>query len=248
MPFVSSPLAHLDYAALPHKTPTAHAGAGAHPLPSGYSRVLDPSLCDATDQANIKNAFWQLATTYIPEIARHGGDWLKLADCMKTKTDTSLNISCDPFYETPIVWGANTKPQWLNLASDTSNLYHLEGWLIVAVVHLCGGYDLDAWAIWNWLFNVSWRSYPYAYLPIINQNLMCAGSTKIRQGPAGTIGYTLYYRAGNFTVWDNVAGNLWPSEHHTTPSPFGTQITTVSPHGTSLIDAGAPRTLWQHAC
>jgi hypothetical protein len=37
---------------------------------------------------------------------------------------------------------------------DTSNSSFLKNWLVVEVVHLCGGTDLDAWAVKNLLFSV----------------------------------------------------------------------------------------------
>src|SRR5207253_11086628 len=112
---------------------------------------------------------------------------------------------------------------------------------IVGVIHLCHGTDLDAWAIYNWLFSVTWGNWPYYYFPIVNQNLMCAGSTKVHQGPPGSVGYSSYYRAGNFTIWDNVTGQLWPREIDSATSSFPDP-----PYGGTLVGGGSA--LWQFNC
>ena len=39
----------------------------------------------------------------------------------------------------------------------------LDLWLTVEVVKLCGGTDLDAWAVKNWLYNVNKTSRPYLF-------------------------------------------------------------------------------------
>ena len=55
---------------------------------------------------------------------------------------------------------SNATNKSLNVCLDTSNRDFLAAWLVVEVVHLCGGTDLDAWAVKNWLFSVDKSSYP----------------------------------------------------------------------------------------
>jgi hypothetical protein len=131
---------------------------------------------------------------------------------------------------------SNADSQSLQVCLDTSRRDFLAVWLVVEVVHLCGGTDLDAWAVKNWLFSVFKASYPYRYSSLLasEKALMCAGGTPVP-------GFN--YRAGRFTVWDNAYGNLWPSNralaNATNPVPY---------YGQSLIDAGQPRSEWQWHC
>ena len=229
MPFVSSaPVARLALAVnrlanLPRRPP------GARPLPP-----WDPTLCNPFEQQHISNAFFSLANSQIPVIEGHGGDWKKLADLMKTKTVNSLNITC-AWCRGGSPMSSDADSQSLQVCLDTSSSSFLRNWLLVEVVHLCGGTDLDAWAIKNWLFSVDKSSFPYAYyqVPSSELQLMCAGGTKVGSN----------YRAGRFTLWDPVGGNLWPSNR-----AAATANNPVPAHGYSLIAGGGPRGYWQWPC
>jgi hypothetical protein len=228
MPFVSTGIPKLALAAnrianLPRRV------TGRPPI------NWDPTACSPAAQNAITDAFFSLGNSQIPEIERRGGDWLKLATLMKTKTVGSVSITCD-WCRGGAPMSSNQNAQSLQICLDTGVRDYLAAWLVVEVVHLCGGTDLDAWAVKNWLFNVNKSSYPYAYFSLLGseKDLMCAGGTPV---PPWN------YRAGQFTVWDNVGGNLWPSDRaHATanvPVPY---------YGTSLIDGGPPRGLWQWHC
>lgn len=188
----------------------------------------DPTRCNPFEQSDISNAFFSLGNSQIPEIERHGGDWQKLATLMKAQTVNSLSITCECRGGPPMSSNATNKS--LNVCLDTSNRDFLAAWLVVEVVHLCGGTDLDAWAVKNWLFSVDKSSYPYRYRSLLTseKELMCKGGTRSISN----------YLAGKFTIWDNVGGNLWPS----TKDAQG-NVTYLMP---SLIDIGV--TAWQHAC
>lgn len=213
---------------LPHRSP------GARPLPP-----WDPTVCNAFEQQHIDDAFFSLANSQIPEVEKQGGDWKNLANLMKTKTVASLSITC-AWCRGSQPMSSNAADQSLQICLDTAQTNYLAAWLVVEVVHLCGGTDLDAWAVENWLFNVSKSSYPYAYFPVPSSELelMCTGST-----PVAVSGYPYPLRAGKFTVWDSHAGQVWPSDR-----ALSVPADPVPRYGNGLIDAGAPRTDWQWPC
>jgi hypothetical protein len=189
----------------------------------------DPTACNPFEQEAIGRAFSTLALTAIREVEIRGGDWTTLANAMKTKTASSLTITCD-WDARPISSNASLKT--INFGSvDTSNRLLLEMWLTVEVVKLCGGTDLDAWAVKNWLYNVD--KSPRYYYPLLSseKDLMCAGGTRL----PSPLNYLL---AGRFTIWDPAAGKLWPSTKDTS----GRRV----PYGQSLIDMGIP--YWRHPC
>jgi hypothetical protein len=193
----------------------------------------DPTLCSATEQDAIKLAFSTLAITYIPAIEAIGYDWKKLADLMKTQTVNSLSITCEGLQGNPNI-SSNARDKTLNVNLDTSRTTMLDAWLLVAVIHLCGGTDLDAWAIKNWLFSVSRTSSGTTYYPLLasEKMLMCAGSTPV---PPDN------WRAGQFTVWANMTGELWPSNR-----AAANKYSPVPAGGFPVIPPGT--TYWQSAC
>jgi hypothetical protein len=195
----------------------------------------DPEACNPFEQEAISNAFFSLGNSQIPEIRGRGADWQILADLMKTKTVSSLSITCGYCRGgNPMSSDANSKS--LQVCLDTSRRDYLAAWLVVEVVKLCGGTDLDAWAVKNWLFSVNKSSYPYVYYQLLpsEKALMCAGGTRLPS--------PFPYLAGKFTIWDNVYGNLWPLWRD--PSNNGR----ITPWQTSLIPGGGPRTYWQWPC
>jgi len=213
MPFTSIPkivVASNMLANLPRRA------AGRPPLTR-----WDPTACNPFEQEAITNALAAMHV-YRANISSRGGDWTTLANLMAGWGVPSLNISCDS-YGPPI--SSNQATKSLNVNVDTTNRRALEAWLVVEVIHLCGGTDLDAWGAKNWLFNIDKSSYPYAYYPLLPSELalMCSGSTR-QSSPYA------YLRAGKFTVWDPATGNLWPSERDSQGR--------ITSHGNSLIDAG----------
>ncbi|HEY3193036.1 MAG TPA: hypothetical protein VGJ61_09645, partial [Solirubrobacterales bacterium] len=134
----------------------------------------EPDMCNGFQQEAISKAFFSLANSQIPEIEKHGGDWKKLADLMKKKTVDSVSITCGTCSgQKPM--SSNADRQSLQVCLDTANTDWLAWWLVVEVVHLCGGTDLDAWAIKNWLFSVNKSGPQYAYSHILSSelDLMC---------------------------------------------------------------------------
>jgi hypothetical protein len=204
----------------------------------GHRHVLppwEPDMCNGFQQEDISNAFFSLANSQIPEIEKHGGDWKKLADLMKKKTVDSVFITCGTCSgQKPM--SSNAEHQSLQVCLETSYRDWLAAWLVVEVVHLCGGTDLDAWAVKNWLFSVDKSGPQYAYYSLLSseKDLMCAGSTPVPP---------YNWRAGKFTVWDNVGGNLWPSDR-----ALAIPSNPVPAYGTSLIDGGPPRGIWHWSC
>ena len=233
MPFVSTGIPKLVIAAnkvanLPRRA------AGHRELP-----LWDPEVCSPADQNLISQAFDALTKknqvtqkSHLDTIRDRGGDWIPLANLMATKTVSSLAITCDYCRPTGSAMSSNQSNQSLQVC-DTRNWLYLVQQLAVEVVHLCGGTDLDAYAIKNFLFNIEKSMYPWAYypLPASEKALMCAGGRPLPN--------FFGWRAGQFTVWDNVAGNLWPSQHTSAG---------IAPSGPSLIDGGAPRGFWQYNC
>jgi hypothetical protein len=229
MPFTNSPVPLITLAA---NKVADRINKLAHRDPNKHLESWDPTWCNAFQQAAISNAFFSLHNADIDEIRRHGYDWQALADLMKRQTVDSLNITCE-CRSGPPTW-SNTSTKSLNICLDPTDRWLHSVWLTVEVIHLCGGTDLDAWAIKNWLFNVDKASYPYSYRSLLasEKALMCAGGTPVPNFSG--------YRAGKFTVWDPVGGNLYPSKKDAQGR--------ILPAGPSLIDAGGPRTLWQYAC
>ena len=200
--------------------------SGKRPFPR-----WDPTACNPFEQEDISKAFFSLGNSAIPEIRSRKGDWETLADQMTTKTVSSLTITCDCGAETDLV---ECDLKSMNFGSvDTSDRGLLDLWLIVEVVKLCGGTDLDAWAVKNWLFSVDKSSRPYLGFPVLASEkvLMCAGGTRLPSPYAHCL-------AGKFTCWDATAGKLWPSGKDAQGKR--------ARHGTNLIDMGI--TYWQHPC
>jgi hypothetical protein len=221
----------MPFTSIPRLVVAANNGANLLRRASGRPRLQpwDPTACDPWQQEDIGNAFFSLKNSQLPEIRGRGADWAKLADLMEMQTVDSLSIACSGCRGgNPMSSNADSKS--LEVCLDTSQRNLLAYWLVVEVVHLCGGTDLDAWAVKNWLFSVNKGSYPYSWYPLAAQEkaLMCAGGRRLP---------TLPYLAGEFTVWDNVTGNLWPSLHLSTG---------VFPRQPSLIDPGI--NYWQYHC
>jgi hypothetical protein len=193
----------------------------------------DPFSCNAFEREAIEKAFFSLHNSDIDEIRRHGGDWATLAALMDKQTLASLSIGCECRGGPPVTSNASTKS--LNVCLDPTDVWSHSIWLTVEVIHLCGGTDLDAWAIKNWLFSVDKSNYPYAFhsFPASERTLMCVGGTRLSSPYTG-------FRAGKFTVWDPMGGQLWPS----TKDAQGH----IAPYGVQLIDGGGPRALWQYPC
>jgi hypothetical protein len=196
----------------------------------------DPTRCLEVEKDDIRVAFSTLKLTYIPEIEAVGYDWKKLADLMKTKTVDSLNITCDRRQGNPnISWIASNKA--LNVNLDTKSTSLLDAWLLVEVIHLCGGTDLDAWGIKNWFFSISRTSSGAVYYPLLPAELalMCAGSTPVRPYD---------WRAGQFTVWNNAQGLLYASNR-----AGATANSPVPAGGAPVFPMGYPQTgYWQSTC
>ena len=223
MPFTSIPklvVASNVIANLPRRA------AGKRPITR-----WDPFACNPFEQEAITNALTAMHV-YRTDIADRGGDWVTLANLMAGWSVASLDISCDGSGQ-PV--SSNQASKSLNVNMDTSNRRALEAWLVVELIHLSGGTDLDAWGIKNWLFNIDKANYPFAYFPLLASELalMCSGSTR-QAAPFA------YLRAGKFTVWDPTAGNLWPSTRNAQGQ--------IVNYGTSLIDSGPPTTYWRCTC
>jgi hypothetical protein len=194
----------------------------------------DPTRCNYFEQEAINQAFFSLHNADIDEIESHGGGWKVLADLMTTKTLSSLNITCECRGGSSSFSNASSRS--LNFCLQRLDARYVSALLTVEVVHLCGGTDLDAYAVKNWLFNVDKGARPYTYYPLLftELQLMCAGGTKLP--------WDFNYLGGKFTVWDNVGGQLWPAGQ----DYRGRTVT----GGMQMIDGGptGPRTFWQYVC
>lgn len=232
MPFVSTGIPKLVVAAnkvanLPRRA------AGHRELP-----LWDPEICSPASQNQISKAFDALKVTnsvtqksHLDWIRDQGGDWVPLANLMATKTVNSVSITCD-FCRGGGPTSSDQSRQSLQVCMDTSLWFWLVKQIVIEVVHLCGGTDLDAYAIANFCFSIDKSGSQWSYTSVLNYDKakMCAGGW-----PLPTPGL----RAGQFTVWDNVGGNLWPSQHTSTG---------IVHFGTSLIAIGGPRGFWQYNC
>jgi hypothetical protein len=232
MPFVSTGIPKLVVAAnkvanLPRRA------AGHRELP-----LWDPEICSPAAQNQISKAFDALKISnpvtqksHLDTIRDQGGDWIPLANLMATKTVNSVSITCDFCRGAPT--SSDQSRQSLQVCMDTGNWFWLVQQIVIEVVHLCGGTDLDAYAIANFCFSIDKSGPQWAYYSVSNYDKakMCAGGRPL---PA-----FFGWRAGQFTVWDNVAGNLWPSQHTSAG---------IAPSGPSLIPIGGPRAFWQYNC
>lgn len=213
--FISANKIADKIAKLPHRNPNKR------PLPP-----WDPTECSVAERDDIRVAFSALKVTYIPAIEAIGYDWKKLADLMKTQTIDPLNITCDTREGYPNIT-SNVRYKSLNFNLNTSNTSLLDAWLLVAIIRLCGGTDLDAWAIKNFFFSIIRGSGGTTYNQVLPSELalMCAGSKPVPVTPP--------YRAGQFTCWDNVNGVLYASNRAAAnaynPVPAGGNP--VFPHG-----------------
>ena len=196
----------------------------------GSPQILRPTdICTAAEQTNITNALATIHTVYTDDIRAQGGDWVALANQLVAQNVSSLNISCD-FCTGGAATSSNATSHSLQVCTDTSDYTGLRMWLLIELVRLCGGTELDAWAIKNLTFNISKTGIQWAYfgVPESEKALMYTGGTR-QPSPWP-------YLAGKFTIWDNAMGRLWPSSHS------GTNIV---PYGQSIIPFNI--TYWRYA-
>jgi hypothetical protein len=169
---------------------------------------------------------------HIDTIRNRGGEWVQLANNMQSRSVANVTISCNVCYGSANPYASSDfANQSLQVCDGFTNRLWLEELVLTQLVTLAGGNDLDAYAVKNFLFRIDKSSFPWAYYPILSSEkaLMCAAG--VRQPSPWA------YLAGQFTVWDNVGGRLWPADRSTG---------SVLPHGSSLIAGGIP--YWQHPC
>ena len=209
-------------------------GASGRP-PTRPPRLGDLEVCTQTQQAAITHAFNEIHVWHVPVVRNAGGDWVTLADMMLLRSVASVTISCNLCSGSPYI-SSDVAKQSLQVCAGfgntTSDRQWLQSLIVIELVRLCGGTNLDAYAVKNFIFNVNRTSSPYSYFSVAasEKALMCLGGTKL-PSPWG-------YLAGKFTVWDNVGGRLWPSTR---------SGGVVQPYGQSLIPFNVGY-LWQHAC
>ena len=236
MPFVT---------AIPKLVLAANAVATTLTRPSGARPIHPPrqlgdlEVCLQPQQDDITRAFNEINIWYVPVIRNQGGDWATLANMMQTRSIASVTISCNVCYggaTNPYTSSdfANQSLQVCNgFGTGTNERRWLQELILTELVRLCGGTDLDAYAVKNFLFSISRTSSPYVYYSLSSseKDRMCLGGAR-QPSPWP-------YLAGKFTIWDNAQGQLWPSTH---------SGTLIQPYGSSLIPFGNPRIYWQHPC
>lgn len=232
MPFVP-PLPKLVIAAGKVSSALRRGPGSSAKLPS---RPLgDLYACSESQQEEILQALATIKLTMTDELRRHNGEWVTLGNEIDKRTSISnLLVSCGDCWGTGAPYSSSTvNNQSLAVCGGFGDRFWLGEIIIRELIRLSGGTELDVWAVHNWLFRVNKSTYPYRYFPLDpgTAALMCHGGTKLTTVP---------YLAGKFTVWDNVGGQLFPLTRNSQGQ--------LAPYGTSLIDAGAPRVLWEYPC
>jgi hypothetical protein len=230
MPFVQP----LPTIVLPgvNPAPPLQRRAGAPPLPVRPPRLWDLEVCTQQQQDAISLAIDTIRAIHVDTIRNRGGEWVTLANNMGARSVANITISCNVCQGPGNPFASSSfSSQSLQICAGFTSRLWLEELIVTQLVKLSGGNDLDAYSVKNFLFRIDKASFPWAYYPILasEKALMCAAG--VRQNPPWA------FLAGQYTLWDNVGGKLWPINRSTGA---------ILPHGSSLIAAGIP--YWQHPC
>jgi hypothetical protein len=208
--------------------------SGRAVVPLGY----DPEICGDEVQDLIVEAFNRV-NGRVTEIKLMGGECLKLGTCLDTKSAASVYITCSNCAggpNSPSSSRASDQSLQLCFGAYTSFGYPVNQSLVNGVVlreliRMCGGKDLDAWALDYYFTTVVRGSGGTVYYPVPSavKALMCTGSVP---------GATPAFRVGTFMVWNSATGALYPKQI----LPNGT-VGLITPSLTGLNNPD-----WQHMC
>jgi hypothetical protein len=198
---------------------------GRPPIP----RNFDPEICGPLYEGYIDIAFSQATVRRSTDLQIMGAECRKLGLCLSGKTVSSLYITCancignryssSNAAQNSLQLCLSEYGTYLNQASATSLLFR-------ELVRLCGGKELDAWAL-DYYFRTETP-------PSIIKDSMCAGSTPF--GTGSTLDRSI--RVGAFVIWFSGSGSLYVKEI----KPDGS----VGSFGISLTGSMYPG--WQHVC
>jgi hypothetical protein len=208
--------------------------SGRPPIPLRY----DPEICGPVQEDLIVKAFnW--VDQRVTQIKLMGGECLKLGTCLDTKSAGSVYITCANCAggaNSPSSSRASDQSLQLCFGAYTSFGYPLNQSLVNGVVlreliRMCGGKDLDAFALDYYFSAVVPGPGGTVYYPVPSsvKALMCAGSVP---------GATAAFRVGTFMVWNSATGALYVKQI----LPDGT-VGLITPSLTGLNNPD-----WQHMC
>jgi hypothetical protein len=195
--------------------------------------VIDPEICEPSFQTYITNAFAHVANLNTG-ITLLGGECGKLATCLAGKSVGSVYITCANCSEGARPSSSNASAGSIQLCLDaygpTITQDIVNGLVFRELIRMCGGMELDAWALYCYFeFVTPGPPSPYYWpLPPAAKDWMCKGSTP------GT-GVLTGYRFGNYVVWDPYLGRLWA------------RLLTGSGVGPVIISGGTMG-VWQYMC
>jgi hypothetical protein len=212
-------------------------------------RTVDREVCSAIYRYMILTAF-DATDALITDIKLLGGRCLALGTCLDVKTKTTnLPTGAEP--DDVYIICANCTPGGTEAASSSSvadssmqlclSAYGsylsqslVNGLVFREFIRLCGGKELDAWALYYYFFqsSVDALSGMRSFFPVpsIVKDYMCAGSAPLGAGSLSTI------RVGTFVIWYTNFGQLYPRSSGGTVGTVGSSLT------------GSSHPYWQHMC
>ena len=199
----------------------------------------DPEICGFTWEGYIRNAFTK-TDSFVTDIKLLGGECLKLGTCLDGKSVDSVYITCANC--TTGTLGTSSSAAFSTYDSMQLCLSMFGGGLsqstvdelvFLELIHLCGGTDLDAFALDYYFFHSGTDAGGSRYffpLPSAVLSRMCAGGTS-------ALGV---YKVGKFVVWVPSTGQLYAKQL----SPTANLGWVLS--GSSLTGISHP--YWQYMC
>ena len=214
-------------------------------------RDADPEICSSTHRYMILTAF-DATDALITEIKLLGGTCLTLGTCLDLKTQTT-NLPTGAAPDDVYIICAHCTPGGTETASSSSvadssmqlclSAYGsylsqsvVNGLVFRELIRLCGGKELDAWALYYYFFqsSVDALSGMRSFFPVPSmvKDYMCAGSAPL----TGTTGSIKEIRVGTFVIWYTNFGQLYPRSSGATVGTVGSSLT------------GSSHPYWQHMC
>ena len=208
MGFKESPPRIVDLTTFIENLPRRAAGR-----PLIDARTRDPEICSPQYRSWILGGFY-IAGVVATQIRGLGGECVKLANCLDTKTPvltgnpTDVYVTCANCTPSPTGAGQPSSSSGSSMqlcvppqADPELTRRYLERHVFLELVRICGGKLLDAWALWYYLFTssstASGRVF-YAPLPGVVKDEMCRDSTPL----AGM-------RWGTYMAWSPYWGRLY---------------------------------------
>lgn len=213
-------------------------------------RTADPEICQSTYRYMILTAF-DATEALITEIKLLGGTCLTLGTCLDQKTQTT-NLSTGAEPDDVYIICAHCTPGGTEAGSSSSvadssmqlclSAYGsylsqslVNGLVFREFIRLCGGKELDAWALYYYFFQSGVDAYGMRYffpVPSMVKDYMCAGSAPL----SGATGTVPTIRVGTFVIWYTNYGQLYPRQSGGTVGTVGSSLT------------GFSHPYWQYMC